>query len=277
MNGLVRNVMQITGVSPSGSARLTNFNPDKILFVVRGTVAFSKTDLSYFKVTMNFKNSVGSGIAISANLPFDIIADLSDYHFGFGMLPSTVGAGSYALDIGKYCLRADDEITFNVDCDHTFDDPFTIDIFALDTKIGKEQLISYKYVSAQASQAYQVADVLGVYGKISSPSSSVYITTDDFFGSNNISELAVIGIGAAFGQAEDMDDFGLIWSDDTGMTQPVTVRAGSSYEQILFKCWNFDVNRIGYERPEFNSAKLLASSIQNANPSKAKCLKYFYG
>ena len=34
MNGLVRNVMSISGTSPAGSARLTNFNPEKILFYI---------------------------------------------------------------------------------------------------------------------------------------------------------------------------------------------------------------------------------------------------
>ena len=35
MNGLVRDVMSIaSGTTLSGSARLTNFNPDKILFIV---------------------------------------------------------------------------------------------------------------------------------------------------------------------------------------------------------------------------------------------------
>lgn len=277
MNGLVRDIISIpSGTTPAGAARLTNFNPDKILIVVSSASAITKAELAKLLLSMNFKNSVGSGIAMAANLPFDVIANMNDYLYGFGLLGSETTV-AFVLDIGKYCLRSDDEITFNVATGTTLTNAASVVIKALDTKIAKEQLVSYKYVSASASQAYQVADVMAVYGQIASPSDNVFITTDDFFGSNNISELAVVAIGAALGQAEDFDNFGLIWSDDTGLTQPVTVRAGSANEQFLFKCWNFEPNRLGYERVEFNSAKMLGADIAKANPSKAKCLKYFYG
>lgn len=277
MNGLVRDVMSIaSGTTLSGSARLTNFNPDKILFIVESATAPTKAELAKILVTMNFKNSVGSGIAITANLPLDIVANLNDYLYGFGLLGSDKTC-CFVLDIGKYCLRADDEITFNVATSTALTNASTLVIKAIDSKIGKEQLVSYKYISAQASQAYQQADVLTVYGQIAIPSDNVFITVDDFFGSNNISELAVAGIGSALGNAEDYDGFGVVFDDTTFMGQPVTVRAGSANEQLLFKVWNFDVNRIGFERTEFASARMFANSIKQGNPSKYKCLNYFYG
>ena len=277
MNGLVRDVLSIaSGTTLTGSARLTNFNPDKILFIVESATAPTKAELAKLLVTMNFKNSVGSGIAITANLPLDIVANLNDYLYGFGLLGSDKTC-CFVLDIGKYCLRADDEITFNVATGTALTNAASLTIKALDTKIGKEQLISYKYISAQASQAYQQADVLTVYGQIASASDSVYITVDDFFGSNNISELAVCGIGSALGSAEDYDNFGVVFDDNTGMAQPVTVRAGSANEKLLFKVWNFEVNRIGFERTEYASAKMFANSIRQGNPSKYKCLNYYYG
>ena len=277
MNGLVRDVMSIaSGTTLSGSARLTNFNPDKILFIVQSTTAPTKAELAKILCTMNFKNSVGSGIAITANLPLDIVANLNDYLYGFGLLGSDLTC-CFVLDIGKYCLRSDDEITFNVATSTALTTAASLTIKAIDSKIGKEQLISYKYISAQASQAYQQADVLTVFGQISSPSDSVFVTVDDFFGSNNISELAICGIGSALGNAEDFDNFGVVFDDVTHMGQPVTVRAGSPNEKLLFKVWNFDVNRIGFERTEYASAKMFASSIKQGNPSKFKCLNYYYG
>ena len=276
MNGLVRDVMSIaSGTTLSGSARLTNFNPDKILFIVNSATAPTKAELAKINVTMNFKNSVGSGIAITANLPLDIVYNLNDYLYGFGLLGSDKTCCA-VLDIGKYCLKADDEITFSVATSTALTNAASLVVKAIDSKIGKEQLISYKYIAAQASQAYQEANVLSVFAQITSESDSVYITVDDFFGSNNISELAVCGIGSALGSAEDYDGFGVLFDDPTHMTQPVTVRAGSSNEKLLFKCWNFEVNRIGFERTEVANARLLAKSIAESNPSKAKCLKYFY-
>jgi len=277
MNGLVRDVLSIaSATSYSASARLTNFNPDKLLFIVDSATAPTKAELAKILVTINFKNSVGSGIAITANLPLDIVANLNDYLYGFGLLGSDKTC-CFVLDIGKYCLRADDEITFNVATSTALTNASSLTIKALDTKIGKEQLLSYKFISAQASQAYQQADVLSVYAQIASASDSVFLTIDDFFGSNNISELAVVGIGSALGSAEDFDSFGVAFDDPTGMGQPVTVRAGSANERLLFKVWNFDVNRVGFERTEYQSAKNYATSIKQSNPSKYKCLSYFYG
>jgi hypothetical protein len=278
MNGLFRNVMSLaSGTTLAGTARLTNFNPDKILFYVDGgSSAITKAELAKINVTMNFKNSVGSGIAICANLPLDIVADNNDYFNGWGLLASET-KGAFVLDIGKYCLRADDEITFDISTSTTLTNALAVIVKAIDSKISKEQLISYKYISASASQAYQQADVMSVFAKITSPSDSVYITTDDFFGSNNVSEIAVVAVGGAMGSAEDMDNYGPVWTDDTGLTQSVTVRAGSNNERFLIKCWNFDVNRIGFERAEFNSARNLAKAIADGNPSKNKCLRYFYG
>ena len=155
MNGLVRDVMSIaSGTTLSGSARLTNFNPDKILFIVESDTAPTKAELAKILVTMNFKNSVGSGIAITANLPLDLVANLNDYLYGFGLLGSDKTC-CFVLDIGKYCLRADDEITFNVATSSALTNASSLVIKAIDSKIGKEQLVSYKYISAQASQAYQ--------------------------------------------------------------------------------------------------------------------------
>lgn len=278
MNGLFRNVLSLSSATTlSGSARLTNFNPDGILFYVDGGQnAITKAELAKINVTMNFKNSVGSGIAITTNLPLDIIADNNDYFNGWGLIGSET-SGAFMLDIGKYCLRADDEITFDVSTSSTLTNALSLIIKAVDSKISKERMLSYKYITASASQAYQMADVVSVFAKIASPSDSVYITTDDFFGSNNVSEIAVVSVGAAMGSAENMDNYGPVWLDDTGLTQPVTVRAGSANERFFIKCWNFDVNRIGFERAEFNSAKLLAKSIADGNPSKNRCLRYYYG
>lgn len=278
MNGLYRNIMSIGSATTfSASARLTNFNPDKILFYVSSGSAISKADLAKIAVTINFKNSVGSGIAVTPNLPLDMVADLNDFEAGNGGVYGTDTVGAFCLDIGKYCLRADDEMTFNISTTATLTNACGLIVKAVDTKIAKEKLISYAFISAVANQAYQNSGVVAVYGSISSPSDSVFITTDDFFGSNNLSEIAVIALGAAVGRAENVDNFGPVWIDDTGLSQDVTVRAGSSNERFLVKIWNFDANRIGYERSEFNSAKLLADSIQKGNPSKYKALRYYYG
>ena len=56
MNGLVRDVLSVaSGTSLSGSARLTNFNPDRFIFVVSGSTAITKADLKKIKVTANFQ------------------------------------------------------------------------------------------------------------------------------------------------------------------------------------------------------------------------------
>ena len=278
MNGLVRNVLSVpSGTTLTGSARLTNFNPNRILFVVDGgQIAPVKDDLKKINLTMNFKNSVGSGIAITANLPLDMIADMNDYLYGFGMLGSDKVA-CFVLDIGKYILKSDDEITFNISTSSALTNACSLLVKALDTGIGKERLVSYKYITASQSQAYQEANVMAVYAKIEGASDDVYMTVDDFYGSNNISEMSVVALGSALGSAEDMDYFGVCWDDPTGLTQPVTVRAGSSNERLLFRVWNFDVNRLGFARTDFDNVSLLAKSIADGNPSKSKCLKYFYG
>lgn len=276
MNGLVRDVLSIaSGTSLSGSARLTNFNPDRFIFVVSGATAVTKADLKKIKVTANFKNSVGSGLAICNNLPLDLVANYSDYHYGFGLLGDDT-KGAFALDLGKYILKADDEITISVSTSDTLSQSLSMYIIAMDSYVGKEKLLTYKYIDASATQAYQESGVVAVYGQISEPSESVFMTVDDFYGSNNISELAVAGIGASLGSAEDFDNFGILFNDSTGLTQPVTVRAGSDREEFLIVVWNFDVNRLGFATADLNNVQLLAQSIRQSNPTKSKCLEYYY-
>lgn len=277
MNGLTRDFIRISAATAlSGSARLTNFNPDKLIFTVRGTSAVTKEDLNKIVVTLNFKNSVGSGLAVTNNLPLKIIANMNDYNYGFGLLGSDLTA-CFALELGKYILKSDDEITINISTVGTLSQALSLYVVAMDSFVGKEQLISWKYIKASATQAYQESGVLEVYGQIEDASDSVFITVDDFYGSNNMTELAVCAIGSALGSAEDYDGFGIVFHDPTGMTQPVTVRAGSDNEELLFKEWNFDVNRLGFETVDDQSVLLLAKSIAEGNPTKSKCLAYYYG
>lgn len=276
MNGLVRDIISIpSGTSLSGSARLTNFNPDRFIFIVSGSSAITKDDLKKIKVTANFKNSVGSGLAICNNLPLDLIANYSDYHYGFGLLGSDLKS-AFALDLGKYILKADDEITISISTSSALSQSLSLYVIAMDSYVGKEKLLTYKYIDASATQAYQESGVCSVYAQISEPSANVFMTVDDFYGSNNISELAVAGIGASLGSAEDFDNFGIVFNDSTGLTQPVTVRAGSDREEFLIVVWNFDVNRIGFANADLSNVQLLAQSIKASNPTKARCLEYFY-
>ena len=276
MNGLVRDFLRIDkSTSLSGSARLTNFNPDRVIFTVKGDNAVTKEDLDKILVTMNFKNSVGSGLAVTNNLPLKIVANMNDYMYGFGLLGSDTTA-CFALELGKYILKSDDEITINISTVGTLSQELSLYVIAMDSVVGKEQLITWKYIKASATQAYQESGVLDVYGQISDASDTTFITVDDFYGSNNMTELAVCAVGSALGSAEDYDGFGLVFHDVTGLTQPVTVRAGSANEELLFKEWNFDVNRLGFESVQESSVKMLATNIADSNPSKAKCLKYYY-
>ena len=277
MNGLFRNVLSLSSATTlTGSARLTNFNPDHLLFYVDGgSSAVTLAELKKIIVTVNFKNSKGAGVSVAANLPLDMIANLNDYLAGNGTFGSETKA-AFALDIGKICLRSDDEITLDISTATTLTNALSLTIKAVDSRIGKEQIISYKYVEASASQAYQQSDVLAVFAAITSPSDAVVITTDDYFGSNNVTEIAVCAYGAAFGCAENVDNFGPVWEDDTHLSQPVTVRAGSANERFLFKTWVFDQNRIGMSRTEFDMARNYGKSIAQSNPVKAKCLNYYY-
>lgn len=277
MGGFIRDFITISGsANPSGSARLTNFNPDRLIFAVKGENAITKADLKKIVLTLNFKNSVGSGLAITNNLPLDIVANMTDYLYGFGLLGNDKTA-CFALDLGKYVLRADDEITLSIASVEALSQPVSIYIKAMDSFVGKEQLLTYKYVKASATQAYQETNILDVFAQITDASDNVYVTIDDFYGSNNISELAICAIGSALGSAEDYDGFGVVFHDRTGLAQPVTVRAGSSNEEFLFKVWNFDLNRVGFESSDVASVALFAQSISDGNPVKSECLKYYYG
>ncbi len=276
MRGLVRDVLHLqSGKNLSGSARLTNFNPNCLVFSVRGGSAITKSDLEKILVTINFKNSVGNSIAVANNLPLHMICDLTDYLAGFGLLGNDLN-GAFYLDIGKYILKADDELTFSVSA-AGLSTGLALSIFAIDTKVSKEQLVSYAYIKGKATQAYQQANVMTVYLKVANPSPDVFVTVDDYFGSNNISELAVCSIGAALGSAEDFDGFGTLFVDTSGLSQPVTIRCGSDSEELLVKQWNFDDNRIGFANQDFLSVQSLAEHISQTNAVKARCLRDFYG
>lgn len=276
MNGLVRNFLELSASTTlAGSARLTNFNPDRILFVVSGSTAVKRADLEKIRITLNFKNSVGSGISIANGLPLDIVADLTDYLYGFGLLGSDIKA-CLCLDIGKYILKADDDITLNVS-GSGLSEALGFYCFAMDSHVGKEQLISWKFVETSATQAYQESGIMEVYAKIPAPLPDVYLTIDDFYGSNNISQLAVVGMGSALGSSEDFDSFGILFHDPTGLTQPVTVRSSTGGERLLFKQWNFDKNRLGFASQDYANVNLLSESIRVTNPSKYDVLSDYYG
>ena len=139
MNGLVRDIISIpSGTSLSGSARLTNFNPDRFIFIVSGSTAITKDDLKKIKVTANFKNSVGSGLAICNNLPLDLVANYSDYHYGFGLLGDDT-KGAFALDLGKYILKADDEITISVSTSSTLSQSLSLYVIGMEKKKKKDR------------------------------------------------------------------------------------------------------------------------------------------
>ena len=147
----------------------------------------------------------------------------------------------------------------------------------MDSHVGKEQLISWKFVETSATQAYQESGILEVYAKIPAPYPDVYLTVDDFYGSNNISQLAVVGMGSALGSSEDFDSFGILFHDPTGLTQPVTVRSSTGGERLLFKQWNFDKNRLGFASQDYANVNLLSESIRVTNPTKYDVLSDYYG
>lgn len=277
MNGLTRDILSLqSSTNLQGSARLTNFSPNLICFKISGSSAVTKDDLRKILISTNFKNSVGSGVAITNNCPLDMLADLTDYELGFGLLGDDKTV-AIALPVGKYVLKSDDEITFNISTEGTLSQGLSLYMFAVDNFIGKEQMLNYKFVKCSATQVYQEPNVLSVYGQFTNPSDTIFMTVSDFFGSNNISESACATMGAILGHAEDYDNFGVVFHDRTGLSQNISVRSGSDNERLLMKCWVFDEKRLGYAVDSMNDVSLLANSIKNNDAVKYKCVSYFYG
>ena len=127
------------------------------------------------------------------------------------------------------------------------------------------------------TQVYQQVDAAAVFVALPEgvvPSDTNSIAVNDYFGRNIVTENEAICLGAASAQSGDWDNFGLVWSDDTGFTQDMSFKASSDNEDFLVLRRFFDVNRLGMgQQSVINKADYLAF-VKRTNATKYKCLQY---
>ena len=259
----------------SENGKITNFSCDCLFLTLSGAAAVAAADLGRIVVRVQFKNSKGNNAIVVNSVPLIILAKYSDYIGGWGE-NSSDKYGSVMIPVGNICLEGDDELDITIS-GTGLSQAYSLAVFGWDTYIGAEKVLMYDYVAASASQTYQQVDALAVYmalGDLSIPSDSVTIAVSDYFGRNIITENEAIGIGAALARSGDWDDFGCVWSDDTGLSQDMSFKAGSSSELFLIIRRFFDSSRLGVGQKSVIDYADYLKYIKQHNPVKYQCLQY---
>lgn len=265
----------------AGSAygKVMNFSLDSLVIYLKSQTEgtkINKADLAKMILNVSLKNSRGDNVILINNIPLDIISNFSDYKGGWSV-NSVDEVGAMLIDLGNIVLEGNDEVNLTISWSAGLSTAYDLDIFGLDSVIGKEQIVTYDYVIAQATQQYTFNNVMDVYSQIDNPSSGVSIAIDDFYGRNQLTEVQVVSLGACLGRAEDFDNFGVVWHDETGLTQSVGITAGSNAEKFLIRKRFFDKSRIGLGQTSLVKAENLLKNIKETDSVKYACLKNLFG
>lgn len=256
--------------------KVQNFSLDSvIIYIKKASTAITESDLEKITVNGSLKNSKGDNVILINNIPLSLLADYSDYKGGWSA-NSVDNSGAIKLDLGNIILEGNDEVNLSFSC-ATPGEATTLYVFGYDSFIGPEQIITYDHVIAQATQHYTFNDVIDVFAKIASPSESAMIAVDDFYGRNQIAETEVVALGAAQGRAENFDNFGVVFHDETGLTQSVGITTGSANERLLVQKRFFDETRIGNAQKSYIDAAALLNHIKQNNSNKYRCLMALFG
>ena len=259
----------------SMNGKLTNFSCDSLNFAISGASAVTLADLAEMIVRVQLKNSKGSNAIIINSVPLSLLAKYSDSIQGWGV-NSEDKYGAISIPVGNIVLEGDDELDITIS-GSGLSQAYTVSVFGYDYKTGAERILLYDYVDASATQVYQQVDALAVYVSIAEgtvPSDTSSIAVNDYFGRNIITEGEAIALGTAMSQSGDWDNFGLVWSDDTGLSQDMSFKASTDDEEFLVIRQFFDVNRIGMGQQSVIDFADYLSFIKRTNPTKYKCLQY---
>ncbi len=259
----------------SHNGKITNFSCDSIDFSLSAAAALTLVDFDKIIVRVQLKNSKGSNAIIVNSVPLGLLARYSDYIQGWG-INSEDKYGAISIPVGNIILEGDDELDISLS-GSGLSQAMAVSVFGYDYKVGPEMIFLYDYVDASATQVYQQVDAAAVFVALPDgvvPSDTNSIAVNDYFGRNIVTENEAICLGAASAQSGDWDNFGLVWSDDTGFTQDMSFKASSDNEDFLVLRRFFDVNRLGMgQQSVINKADYLAF-VKRTNATKYKCLQY---
>ena len=259
----------------SFNGKITNFSCDSLMFSCSAESAITNVDLSKIIVRVQLKNSLGSNAICVNSVPAVILAKLSDFLQGWGVNGSDK-YGAFEVDLGNIVLEGDDELDVVIS-GSGLSQAINFSVFGFDHVVGAEIIKLYDYVEGSSTQTYQQVDASQVYLMLDDDviaSESTTIAVNDFFGRNIVTENEAIAIGAITAQSGDADNFGLIWSDDTGFTQDMSFKAGSDSEKFLVVRRFFDVNRLGLGQESVIDYANYLANIQRTNINKYRCLQY---
>ena len=277
-----RNVITATLSATSSfsfNGKITNFSCDSLAFALTANgsspAVVSDADLAKIVVRVQLKNSKGSNAIVINSVPARVLAKLSDMLGGWGV-NSSDKYGAFGVDLGNIVLDGDDELDVTI-TGSGLSQQYGITVFGVDAVVGAERIMLYDYVKGSATQTYQQVDASRVYlclDEDAVPSDVNTIAVNDYYGRNIITENEAIAIGAIVSQSGDADNFGLIWSDDTGLTQDMSFKVASDSESFLVVRRFFDVNRLGMGQQSVIDYADYLGYIQRTNSSKYKCLQY---
>lgn len=276
--GVINSTLPATS-SFSFNGKITNFSCDSLMFAViangSSATAVSNADLAKIIVRVQLKNSKGSNAIVINSVPARVLAKLSDMLGGWGENGSDK-YGAFGVNLGNIVLDGDDELDITI-TGSDLSQQYAISIFGVDAVVGAEKIYLYDYVKGSATQTYQQVDAEKVYLCLDDdavPSDANTIAVNDYYGRNIITENEAIAIGAVIAQSGDADNFGLVWADDTGLTQDMSFKVASDSETFLVVRRFFDVNRLGMGQQSIIDYADYLGYIQRTNASKYKCLQY---
>lgn len=258
----------------SVNGKITNFSCDKLVFAFSASGAVTGDDLAKVICRVQLKNSKGANAICVNSVPAKILAKLSDFMGGWGVNADDK-YGAFAVDLGNVVLEGDDELDIVVTAEG-LSQAYALTVFGVDQIVGAERIMLYDFIDASATQTYQQVDACSVYLSLadSAVPSSKSISVNDYFGRNIITQNEAIATGAVMAHSGDVDNFGPIWMDSTGLTQDMSFKASDDAEEYLVVRRFFDSSRIGMGQQSVIDFANYLAYIKRVNPSKYQCLEY---
>lgn len=265
----------VSTVAKTLTGKLSSFDADGLLFdVVVGGTAFARTKFDSVIINATFRTAEGDDINIIKGVRLGDFLKMSDNAGGLSMaLQGDVnGKFSAYVPLGNLMLSGDDvidiEMRFPADPNTTYD----VRVSATDLIKMNEVVNGYESFDGNGSETL-IKNARSVY-LVSAPTGAT-ISVQDQERSYFVSDRDVVALGLAIGRSEKYDDIGTIYSDGTGMSQNVRVKAPTG-SKLLVQTAFFPIKRIN-RKAEAAQVKLtaIAEDIRLADPDKYAVLRAY--
>lgn len=262
-------------VAKVASGKLTNFEVDGLLFDLKCSGA--SLTLAHFDgmiVNATLRSSKGKDLNIMSGVRMSDLLKLSDFCGGLSQVTQGVGnpvRHAAYVSLGNIILEGDDSLDVTVNLPLHATVVIDLQLSACDLVKMNENIKGYETLIGNGSEIL-VKDCNAIYH--CSAETGYQINVSDQERSYVISDRQAIASGISIGQLEKYDDFGIVYTDGTGLSQDVRVKIESGKYELATKSY-FPVERMVQKaNSQVTRLKAVSDRIASSNPEKARYLAW---